>query len=749
MSVTARVATLTRLLPRGSNLPDADWAARHRWMLAVLWVHVVVLAAWGLVAGESPVALAVAVNPIAVCGLVAMLRPYGRRIRAAAVCIGLLTASAVVVYLMGGAIEGHFHFFVMVTLLALYEEWFPYLLAFAYVLAHHGLFGVLGSHQVFNHADGLAHPLKWAIIHAGFIAGLGVVNLVSWRINETSRLLTEASEERFRSAFDDAPTSMALVGPDGVIQQVNAAMCERTGFSQSELVGYPLSELVAPEGRDAMSFPLLETGEHELRYVRQDGSSGWGVWYHSALRDGDGNAAAFISHCVDVTVRKHAEQALEWQANHDGLTRLASRDFFVKQMEMALERRPGDDGTWVAVLFVDLDDFKDINDSLGHEAGDALLTAVAERLSGVVRPGDVLARFGGDEFSVLLPGIADEQHALRVADRLTEALRAPIVVGGVPRFISASAGLRLCDPRDVDVEPKAILRDADAAMYRAKRLGKGRCEVFDVSMHEEALERLELEHSMRGALERDEFRLVFQPVVTLGDRRVCGVEALIRWHHPEHGVIAPMRFIPLAERNGLIIPIGEWVLREACRRFVSWEHAQLTLSVNVAVQQIADGAFVDLVRAAIAETGIDPERLCLEITETSMVEDDNLLIRTLEELKAIGVRIAIDDFGVGYASLRQLRTRIPVDTLKIDRSFIAGMTTDQCDATIVEGVVHLAHALGLQVVAEGIETAEQAAILMEWSCQSGQGYLFARPIDADEIAKLMPSARASVAAIGG
>ncbi len=745
-AVPAVLARVTKMVPRGASLPDEDWSVRHRWMLVVLWMHVVGLLVWGGFTDLSLWPLALMVNTIAVCGIVATARALGRRLRAAVVCIGLLTASTAVVYLMGGAIEGHFHFFVIVTLLALYEEWFPYLVAFAYVLVHHGLFGVLSPHTVFNHEGGIHNPLKWAAIHSVFIAGLGIVNLMSWRINETSRLLTAQSEERFRSAFDDAPTSMALVGLDGVVQQVNEAMCDRTGFASSELIGNPLRELIADEDRDMRRFPSTDSGEIEVRYRRQDGTIGWGLWHHSILRDQHGQATAFISHCVDVTKRRDAEQELVWQANHDVLTRLPSRAFFIRKMEAALDRKDQNEATWVAVLFVDLDDFKGINDSLGHEAGDQLLTAVAERLSRVLRPGDVLARFGGDEFSILLPGIVDEQQAVKVAGRLAEALLAPLVVAGVPRHVSASVGLRLSGPRDVDVDPGTMLRDADIAMYRAKQLGKGRCEVFDVSMREAAVERLDFEHGLRGALERDEFRLVFQPVVSLVDRRVSGVEALLRWHHPVQGVIAPMRFIPLIERNGLIVPIGAWVLQEACRQFVSWDHGKLTLAVNVSVRQLASNGFVDVVQGVIDESGIAPERLCLEITETSTTEDLDCLVQVLDELKTLGVRIAIDDFGVGYASLRQLRTRIPIDILKIDRSFIAGMTNDRGDATIVEGIIRLAHALGLQVVAEGIETSEQAAILEAWDCQSGQGYLFAKPIDGDEIAALVQGCRARAAA---
>ena len=398
------------------------------------------------------------------------------------------------------------------------------------------------------------------------------------------------------------------------------------------------------------------------------------------------------------------------------------------------------------MLLVDLDDFKVVNDSLGHSAGDRLLSGVAERLCRVLRPADVIARFGGDEFTVLLPGITSEGYALGVARRLAEALREPLVLDGERRYVSASVGVSFSGPGEDD--PHALLRDADAAMYRAKEMGKSRCEVFDDSMRERALERLELESGLRHALADGELRLVYQPLVTLDDGRVTGVEALLRWDHPVFGVVAPLRFVSLAERNGLIIPIGAWVLREACGQLAAWGDDALSVSVNVSARQLGSTDLVDVVGAALEDSGIEPIRLCLEITETAMMADPGAIGETLAALKALGVRLAVDDFGVGHASLRQLRALLPVDTLKIDKSFVDGITDDADDAAIVEGVVRLAHSLGLQAVAEGVETADQVAMLRSFSCQTGQGYHFARPAEPEAIARMLTAATAARRAAG-
>ena len=720
---------LGRALPKGRTLPPAVWERRHAWMLRLVWAHAVALFAWGLLAGHPLWHAAVDAGPIALCAVIAAQRRFSRRNRAVAVCVGLLTSSAVVVHLMNGAIEGHFHFFVMVSVLALYEDWFPYLLAFAFVLGHHGLMGALEPASVFNHPDAIAHPWRWAGIHALFIAALGIVNVVHWRLNEDARADAMHSRERFRHAFDDAPIGMALTGLDGVVQRANAALCERLG---ADPAGRPLADLVDADDLGGRPFPA-DDGEIEVRYAD---AAAWGLWHHSLLTGRDGHPEAWISHCIDVSKRRFAEDELTWQANHDSLTGLPNRELFLERLSGSLDAEGQ-----VAVLLVDLDDFKVVNDSLGHGAGDRLLSGVAERLCRVLRPSDVIARFGGDEFTVLLPGITSEAYALGVARRLAEALREPLVLDGERRYVTASVGMSFSAPSEQD--PHALLRDADAAMYRAKEMGKSRCEVFDDSMRERAMERLELESGLRHAMDDGELHLVYQPLVTLDDGRISGVEALLRWDHPIFGVVAPLRFISLAERNGLIIPIGGWVLREACRQLAAWGDDALNVSVNVSARQLGSTDLVDVVRAALEDAGIEPGRLCLEITETAMMADPGAIGETLSALKALGVRLAVDDFGVGHASLRQLRALLPVDTLKIDKSFVDGITDDADDAAIVEGVVRLAHSLGLQAVAEGVETAEQVAMLRGFCCQTGQGYHFARPAGPEAIARMLTAAPAA------
>ena len=503
----------------------------------------------------------------------------------------------------------------MVSVLALYEEWFPYLLAFAFVLGHHGLMGALDPASVYNHPDAVAHPWRWAGIHALFIGALGIVNVVHWRLNEEARADAMHSRERFRHAFDDAPIGMALAGLDGVVQRANAALCERVG---ADPAGRPLAGLVDAGDLGGRPFPA-DGGEIELRYAD---SGAWGLWHHSLLTGRDGRPEAWISHCIDVSKRRTAEEELSWQANHDALTGLPNRELFMERLSGSLGP-----GGRVAVLLVDLDDFKVVNDSLGHSAGDRLLSAVAERLCRVLRPTDVMARFGGDEFTVLLPGITSEGYALGVARRLAEALREPLVLDGELRYVTASVGVSFSGAGEHD--PHGLLRDADAAMYRAKELGKSRCEVFDDSMRERAMERLELESGLRHALADGELRLVYQPLVTLDDGRVTGVEALLRWDHPIFGVVAPLRFVSLAERNGLIIPIGAWVLHEACRQLAAWGDTALSVSVNVSARQLGSTDLVDVVRTALEDSGIAPVRLCLEITETAMMADPGAIGETL------------------------------------------------------------------------------------------------------------------------
>jgi diguanylate cyclase (GGDEF)-like protein/PAS domain S-box-containing protein len=701
----------------------------------LVWAHAVALPLFALMRGYGPVHALLDGLPIVIFGLLAMWSTRSHRFRASAVALGLLTSSAVLVHVWDGQIEAHFHFFVMVTMLAAYEEWLPYLLALGYVVLHHGTVGVFEAGSAYNHADAVANPWKWAAIHGGFIVALCAANVVSWRMNENLRANTRMSEERFRSAFDQAPIGMAIVDPVGSFTRVNASFSHTTGYPVRQLVGMSMVNLVPQDAREEYSstWAQRDKGELERRFVRADGSIGWGLWQRTATTDGN-----FLLQCVDISERKAAEQQLEVQARADALTGLPNRTRFVELVEEALQIWAPLD-RMVAVLFLDVDDFKLINDSLGHASGDHLLVETARRLGAVLRPGDSVGRFGGDEFTICLTDLADESHALRITDRLQAALRAPFVLDGERRFLSASVGLTITGYAGADVN--GLLRDADSAMYRAKELGKARSEVFDDSMRQRAVERLELETSLRGALERDEMRLVYQPKVELHGERIVGVEALLRWDHPVHGTIPPLKFIPLAEASGLIVPIGAWVIREACRAASHWQkefgREDLVIAVNLSPRQLGAVGLVDSVRHALDAAQIDASSLILEVTESALMTDVVTASETLHALKDLGVRVAVDDFGVGHASLKQLKELLPVDMLKIDKSFVDGLTTEVEDRAIIEAVLILARSLGLDTVAEGVEDAEQAAALRGLDCRLAQGFHFSRPVSPEEISALL------------
>jgi diguanylate cyclase (GGDEF)-like protein/PAS domain S-box-containing protein len=733
LSPTTKVGWRDRF-PSGRTLPPEMWARRHRAMTFIAWAHVPAMWLFGILTSHSPWHSFVDVAPIAVFALLAGRADLGRRARAAMVTVALLTSSAMLVHLWGGRIEGHFHFFVMVTLLATYEEWFPYLLAFLYVLVHHGAMGALDAASVFDHPAAQHDPWRWAAVHALFISALGAVNIVSWRMNEDARESMRVSDVRFRSAFEDAPIGMAIVGLDGVIQRVNSCLCSLTGRDGDDLLGTRLDDLTPEEYRTGEPWPSGEGVEVERRFNRADGNVGWGLWQHSLVRDRGDEPSYWVTHVLDISARKGIERQLDYQAHHDSLTGLPNRTHFLQRLSELIAAREHEE---IAVVFVDLDNFKLINDSLGHGAGDRLLEVVAERMRRVLRPGDVIARFGGDEFALTI-GAGGEIAARRVADRLASALRAPVELDGRQRFVTASFGVRSIAVDSAD--PEALLRDADAAMYRAKELGKARCEVFDMSMRERAVERLDLEGGLRHALERGELQVLYQPQVELQTGRVTGAEALLRWHHPERGLIVPPVFIPIAEQTGLIVPIGAWVLREACRQAATWRRhcgRDLTVAVNVSPRQLANADFATVVEEALADTGLRPELLCLEITESAVMADPDAATALLERLKTIGVRLAIDDFGVGYSSLAQLKALLPVDTIKIDKSFVDGVPGNGEDHAIVDAVLRLAAGLGLVAVAEGVENAEQVEALVEMGCVLSQGFHFARPQPPEELERLL------------
>jgi diguanylate cyclase (GGDEF)-like protein len=433
-----------------------------------------------------------------------------------------------------------------------------------------------------------------------------------------------------------------------------------------------------------------------------------------------------------------------WRTNEnqllrDPLTGLPSRLLFLTRLTAALERLQRRRGRHVAVLFLDLDRFKVINDSLGHTAGDHLILAVADRLRHSLRRHEIVARFGGDEFAIMVEDIIDEQDAIAVGERILRTFSLPFHLAHGDTMSAASLGIALTADPDHDVED--LIRDADAAMYRAKEAGGGRLMLFDEVTRERALKRLHTERAMRAAIEREEFRVFFQPEVSIESGAIVGLEALVRWEHPERGLLAPDEFIALAEETGLIIPIGTWVLREACRRTQSWQAERvsdetLVLRVNVSARQLGQNDLPKVVADALDETGMDPAHLCLEVTESVLVEDPESSIKTLAALRRLGVKIAVDDFGTGYSSLEYLR-RFPVDCVKIDRSFVRGIPHSSEDVAIVNAVIELGHALSLSVTAEGVETADQLGNLQLAGCDTAQGFLFSRPEHPDVVERLL------------
>lgn len=437
----------------------------------------------------------------------------------------------------------------------------------------------------------------------------------------------------------------------------------------------------------------------------------------------------------------------------DPLTGLPNRLMFMDRLERVLDRRRSvtDSGPEFAVFFLDIDRFKNINDSLGHQAGDELLDGVVQRLKETLRSSDVvcrcesdatLARLGGDEFTILLDGVRSAEEAEAVATRLQAAVARPYLIRGCELFTSVSIGIVMSDARYQ--QPQEMLRDADTAMYRAKALGKARCVVFDTSMLAAAAERLQLEADLRHALERDEFRVYYQPIVTLQEERLSGFEALVRWSHPTRGLVPPAEFIPAAEETGLIVPIGLWVLGAACRQMIEWDRefpasAGLTINVNLSGRQLLHPELVRSVAEVLAKSGLAPERLKLEVTESVVLESSGVVVGVLNELHELGVKLGLDDFGTGYSSLSYLR-QFPFQTLKIDRSFVSAMGEGE-SVEIIRAILAMGLALAMDVTAEGIETAEQAALLKKLACGSGQGFFFRAPLAGAEAKELLRSGK--------
>jgi diguanylate cyclase (GGDEF)-like protein len=442
----------------------------------------------------------------------------------------------------------------------------------------------------------------------------------------------------------------------------------------------------------------------------------------------EGRPLYFVCQIEDVTERRARGELLAHQAIHDPLTGLPNRVLFVDRLQRAL--REGGHASQLAVLFLDIDHFKVVNDSLGHPAGDRLLVALADRLRATIRPSDTVARFGGDEFTVLCTGVPDEATALELARRLAEAVAKPIALAEGEVFVTASVGIAISG---TELEtPETLLRNADAAMYRAKEQGRARSELFRADAHAQAVRHLRTGNELHRALERGELRMHYQPIVSLETGRIAGFEALLRWEHPKRGLVGPDEFVGLAEETGLVVPIGSWALEESCRQAEYWHShgSNITISVNLSPRQLAEPGLPNDVARVLQATRVNPDLVWLEITETALMRDAESAVRALGALRALGVHLAVDDFGTGYSSMTYLK-RFPVEALKVDRTFVDGIGRDAEDSAICTAVVSLAHALGLRAVAEGVETPEQIAELRTLGCELAQGYLFGRPAPPD------------------
>ena len=555
------------------------------------------------------------------------------------------------------------------------------------------------------------------------------------------------SEERIRfqaHLLNIVEQAVIATDRDGVVVFWNRFAESLYGWTADEAVGQNVSELTVPESErgtltrilDQLARGISWSGDEIAR--RRDGTRFLAYFAGSPVFGEDGQIVGFVSVSSDITDRKQLEAQLVHAALHDTLTDLPNRAYFFDQTRRAMDAARQRTGT-IAVLFLDLDDFKDINDRFGHECGDALLVQVAIVLQDCVDEGSTVFRLGGDEFVILMEDIVEIDTPVSVADRVLAALGQPLELAG--HHVSVSASIGVVASAERHTQPEDLLRDADIAMYRAKDAGKNRLIVFEAAMHAEVTERLELESALREALDRNEFFLHYQPTILLATGKVVGVEALLRWRHPERGIIPPSIFIPLAERTGLIIPLGMWALREACLQGVKWCQAYLgpdpfNVSVNLTSHQFAQANLVDQIRAVLEETGLPAACLALEITESTAMDDARTTVGRLHDLKALSIQLGVDDFGTGYSSLAYLK-RFPLDVLKIDRSFVNGLGRVSEDTAIVSATITLAHAIGLGVVAEGVETPEQAQLLRDLGCERAQGFYFSPPVPGNKISELL------------
>jgi len=545
------------------------------------------------------------------------------------------------------------------------------------------------------------------------------------------------SEEQFRLTFELAPIGMAIISLQGKIEQINQALCDSLNYSSAELLGRNLTDFLSnleEKAEDTALKNKLLAGEithfkRETCYRAKDGTQVHAILSVSLLRDSEGNPLHILKQVVDISDRKRIEEQLLHDAVHDALTGLPNRLLFIDRLGQALKRSKKVNNYLFAVLFLDLDNFKLVNETMGPLIGDTLLMAIAHKLYSFIRHGDTVCRLGGDEFAILLDDINNEDEAIQFAQKINQELEQPLAIANQQVFTSVSIGITYSSIGYEKAED--LLRDADLTMYRAKEAGKACCAVFDTMMHAKILRRLQIETDLRKAVEKNEFILYYQPLICLQTEKIIGFEALIRWQHPQEGLVSPAEFIPIAEETGLIVPIGELVLQQACQQLKTWQtklSQNLTIAVNLSSRQIKELELIKTIDKILVKTQLDPKYLKLEITESLLMENIEAATELFSQLKKRGIKLCLDDFGTGYSSLSYLH-RFPIDVLKVDRSFVNRIGPRGENTEIVKAIITLAHNLDMEVIAEGIETRDQLLQLKKLGCDVGQGYLFAKPLE--------------------